>query len=238
MECTLKINPKGELYGDGTLCPNSAALYGRDISHTPAWQKTHDFLIQKFKIPERRLRSPMPIERYDFDRNDMAAMFAELGFTIGAEIGVAEGDYSEVLCQKIPNLELLCVDPWGVYPDNPRGHTPDRQIRAKAHVEERLKNYKATLWQGYSMDAVREVKDGSLDFVYLDGHHGFNYIMRDVIEWPKKVRSGGIISGDDYFALRWGGVVDAVNAYTHHHRISPWFTCAAHRSVDFFWVNP
>jgi predicted O-methyltransferase YrrM len=238
MECSLKLNEKGELYGDGTLCPNSASLYGRDVSQSAAWQETNDFLIRKFKLSERRLRSPMPIERHDFDRNDLAAMFGELGFTKGAEIGVAEGDYSEILCQKIPNLELLCVDPWGVYPDNPRGHAPDRQIRAKAHVTDRLKNYKATLWQGYSMDAAREVPFGSLDFVYIDGNHSFDYALPDIVEWSKRVRSGGIVSGDDYFQMRWGGVVDAVNAYTHHHRIHPWFTCAAWRSVDWFWVRP
>jgi hypothetical protein len=68
---------EGGTVRDGTLCPNSASLYGRDVSQSAAWQETNDFLIRKFKLSERRLRSPMPIERHDFDRNDLAAMFGE-----------------------------------------------------------------------------------------------------------------------------------------------------------------
>jgi hypothetical protein len=92
------------------------------------------------------------------------------------------------------------------------------------------------------MDAVRDVPEGSLDFYYCDANHKFSYCMEDIIAWSRRVRSGGICSGDDFYELsaKWndGGVVDAVTAYTKANRIRLWFICAAPKSVDWFFVNP
>jgi GT2 family glycosyltransferase len=201
----------------------------------------NDYLIRKFSISDRRLRGPMPIELRDFHRNDLAQLFAELGFTKGAEIGVAEGHYSGVLCKSIPNLEeLLLVDPWRRYDDNPWAHSQEHQDFSLNETKRKTAGYNVRIMQDYSMNAVQEAAEESLDFVYIDGHHGFDFVMQDLIEWSKRVRSGGIISGDDYYHFKknWAGVVQAVNAYTDAHRISPWFLIDAPRSVDFFFVKP
>ncbi len=201
----------------------------------------NDFLIRKFNIPSHRLRGPMPIEIPTFHRNDLAQLFAELGFNRGAEIGVAEGNYSEVLVKANPNLELLCVDPWHRYSGNPQNKTKEKNEYAYNEAKRKLAGYNAILIQELSMECVRNVVDESLDFVYIDGHHGFDYVMQDLIEWSKKVRSGGLITGDDYYYLdpkRWGaGPVEAVQAYTTAHKITPWFIFQGHKSIDFMWVK-
>jgi len=52
------------------------------------------------------------------------------------------------------------------------------------------------------MEAVEDFEDESLDFVYIDANHEFRYIAEDLCEWTKKVKKGGIVSGDDYFYHR------------------------------------
>ena len=205
----------------------------------------NDLLIRRFSISPQRLRAPMPIELPSFHRNDLAKLFAELGFTRGAEIGVAEGHFSEILCQSIPDLQLLCVDPWHSYSDNPQHHSKEHQEFSLNETKRRLAPYgdNVKLDQRYSMDAVRDVAEGSLDFAYVDANHKFNYCVMDIIEWSKKVRSGGIVAGDDYYAMNekhWhdGGVVDAVQAYTRANRIGVWYIFAGHKSVDWMWVKP
>lgn len=201
----------------------------------------NDFLTRRFQIPSHRLRGPMPIEVPTFHRDDLAKLFAELGMNKGAEIGVAEGNYSEVLVRANPNLELLCVDPWHAYSGNPQNKSKEKNEYAYNEAKRKLAGTKARLVMKSSIDAVRDVDDGSLDFVYIDGNHSFDFVMFDLIAWSKKVRSGGIMAGDDYYFLdpkRWGaGPVEAVQAYTSAHKISPWFICNAHRSVDYFWVK-
>jgi predicted O-methyltransferase YrrM len=164
----------------------------------------------------------------------MAKLFWELGFKVGAEIGVADGQNSLTLCKSIPDLALLCVDPWEMYKGNPRAH--DNQDEMFRIAQERLAPYDVSFMKAMSMDAVREIADESLDFVYIDGNHCFDYVMQDLIEWAKKVRPGGIVSGHDYYRFRWAGVVDAVDAYVKAHQIIEWFV-TDEKETTFFWAK-
>lgn len=150
---------------------------------------------------------------------DLIKHFASLGFTRGAEIGVAEGHLSEAMFKAIPNLHLFCVDIWSPYPGNAWSGSKERNDSHYKKTVERLVNYNATILREMSMDAVKKFDDESLDFVYIDANHSFDYVIQDLIEWSKKVRRGGIVSGDDYYHFRKAGVIEAVDAYTKAHGI-------------------
>jgi hypothetical protein len=86
------------------------------------------------------------------------------------------------------------------------------------------------------MDAVGEFEHESIDFVYIDGNHRFDFVMTDLIRWAKRVKKGGIVALHDYCHFHWSGVVRAVDAYTYCHDIRPWFiTKEAKPTV--FWVK-
>jgi predicted O-methyltransferase YrrM len=150
---------------------------------------------------------------------DLIRHFNTLGFKTGAEIGVAQGFVSEFMCKNIPGLKLYCIDAWEWYPHNrwlPKGRAERHYERAKS----RLAPYNAILIKKYSMDAIKDIPDNSLDFVFIDANHDFDHVMEDLINWTKKVRKGGIVSGDDYFVFKGAGVIEAVNAYTKAHGIT------------------
>ena len=147
-------------------------------------------------------------------RVELAKHFNRLGFKKGAEIGVASGDYSEILCQSIPDLKLFCIDSWEKYKDERRMQRAHQHATNYEFAKKRLAKYDTTVIKAFSMDAVKNFADGSLDFVYIDGNHAFDYVMEDIIEWSKKVRKGGIVSGHDYYHFRRSGIVEAVNTYT------------------------
>ena len=46
----------------------------------------------------------------------LPALFKELGFTKGAEVGIYRAVYSKELLDQIPNLHLIGVDLWAIYP--------------------------------------------------------------------------------------------------------------------------
>lgn len=142
------------------------------------------------------------------NRIELAEYFAELGFTKGAEIGVADGRYSEILLLKNEGLKLLCVDPF--YRD---GHYEKALERFSQFGEQ------VTITRETSMNAVGKVQDNSLDFVFIDGNHKFDYVMEDIIGWSRKVRKGGIVSGHDYYQFHDSGVIQAVNKYVEEHKI-------------------
>lgn len=170
-------------------------------------------------------------------RKALAALIGSLGLRVGAEIGVADGRNALTLCQQIPDIDLHCVDPWTRYPDNPRGGGQHQHDQNFALAQDRLRDYRVTFHRGMSMDVVREFAPHSLDWVYIDGHHGFDYVMQDLIEWSTRVKPGGIVAGHDYYHFQQSGVVEAVDAYTKAHGITEWWTCDE-PEPSFWWIQP
>lgn len=171
-----------------------------------------------------------------FTRVHLAQMFASHGFTYGAEVGVADGRYSLTLLQTIPNLRLVCVDPWEPYRGNTRGGPREQHERNYRLAQERLVPYGAMLVRSKSMDAIRLVAPESLDFVYLDANHSYRYIRNDIAEWSTRVRRSGVIAGHDFYEFRDGGVVEAVTEFTQENGITDW-AITDEREPSFWWAK-
>jgi len=137
-------------------------------------------------------------------RVDLAKYFKKLGFKVGAEIGVLRGDYSVQLCKANPNLKLYCIDSWGI---NEMRHSA-YHLKMYEKAKFNLAPYNTKLIKKLSLDAIRDFSDNSLDFVYIDANHKFDYVIEDIIEWSRKVRKGGIISGHDYIKTSLPGPKD------------------------------
>jgi len=162
------------------------------------------------------------------NRTELAELFKENGFKVGAEVGVLYGNYSETLCQKIPGLKMYCIDPWS--PDSPKYR------EAYEIAKKRLSPYDVTLIRKTSMDAVGDFANRSLDFVYIDGAHDFDNAMLDIIHWSLRVRKGGIVAGHDYSVRGNVGVIPAVNAYINGHVLSLYLTQDEDEDITW-WFN-
>jgi hypothetical protein len=175
----------------------------------------------QFAIPGK------PATLLDCGRDDLPQFFLDMGYKVGAEIGVYKGEFSEHICRA--GLKLYAVDPWCTYDDftNPRGQ--DRLDFLYEHTKRILTPYDCTIIRKTSMEALADIPDGSLDFVYIDGNHGFKYVAEDVVEWSKKVRVGGVVAGHDYvYAFDEAGrntcdVIYVVQAYTQACKIHNWY---------------
>lgn len=199
-------------------------------------------IIGKLRIKGERCACPWQGWNRDFSRDNLAQLFAEVGYKTGAEIGVRWGEYSKVLCESIPDLKLYCVDPYLPY----MGRRPSqaRMDHYFQYAQNLLAPYNATFIRKTSMDALADVPDGSLDFVYIDAMHFFDYVMMDIICWSKKVKVGGIVSGHDYFRMDQCGVIEATHAYTNAHHIYPWYLTnhvntarRKEKTYSWFWVK-
>lgn len=186
--------------------------------------ETLELLIKKFDIkPEAK----MPIEVQNFGRDKQAELFSELGFDRGAEIGVYKGENAEVLCQANPKLKLYAIDNWTFYPLYKNFKKQWQHDQYYKEATERLAKYNCEIVKKWSMDAVKDFEDESLDFVFIDGDHRFEYVTNDIAEWSKKVKIGGIVAGHDFGRSKtntdFHHVQDVVEAWTFSHDIKPWF---------------
>lgn len=181
-----------------------------------------------------------PVRIKKFSRHNLYEVMAELGFKLGAEVGVAQAKNSLDMCETIPDLELLCIDPYQSYHWK---HSQEEHERHYQEAQEKLSPYNARFYRYPSAIAAQFVENESLDFVYIDGNHEFDYVMEDLILWSRKVRPGGIISGHDYYRFRGAGVVEAVDVYTKAHQINEWFLCdylmriGKEPEYSFFWAK-
>ncbi|MBI2405518.1 class I SAM-dependent methyltransferase [Candidatus Microgenomates bacterium] len=193
---------------------------------------TIEFIGKRFGVD---VTSISPIKLAKINRTILAQVFGELGFKTGAEIGVAEGVYSKVLCDAIPGLKLFCIDIWEQYPGYTEYKNPEQTY---AEAKERLQPYNCVFIRKFSMDAARDFADNSLDFVFIDGAHDFKNVACDICDWSKKVKPGGIVFGHDYkyhqtyiqktprhyARLRHAIEVKVVvDAYCFARSIRPWF---------------
>lgn len=174
-------------------------------------------------------------------RADLTKLFAELGFTVGAEVGVWEGAFSKVICERVPGVQLTCVDPWKTY-DAYREQKNNQARLDEAYRKARaaLKPYGCTMLRQTSVAAAATIPDRSLDFVYIDSNHAFQFVMEDLHAWAPKVRSGGIVSGHDYHMSPrkpFIQVKPAVDAFVREHGIGPLYVWAGDKSPSFMWVQ-
>jgi hypothetical protein len=136
----------------------------------------------------------------DCSRDDLPQFFKDRGYTTGVEVGVLRGEFTEKLCQA--GLKVFGIDPWkfyGNYKRHPREQSGDDIYQT---AQDKLSKYpNCTLLRKMSMEALADFPDESLDFVYIDANHTLPYVVQDIWEWNKKVKSGGVISGHDYLVL-------------------------------------
>lgn len=174
-------------------------------------------------------RGERPTQLANVSRMDLVAWFRELGFTEGAEIGVAHGELSKIICELNPTMKLYGVDAYKAY-DGYGDYTRTETFkRMYDDMMQRMRPYiqrdRYVLIEKWSMDALEDFEDGSLDFVYIDANHQDPFVTEDIREWSKKVRSGGIVAGHDYVRVKrmvWA-VKDAIQKHTKDNNIDPWY---------------
>lgn len=152
------------------------------------------------------------IEIPNVTRDDLAELFAEAGFKTGVEVGVAFGEYSEIMMKANSKMTLYGVDPYECYP----GYKDFVKLGTFDGMEQiahdRLDKYATYHFiKEYSVPTAEKFEDASLDFVYIDGNHSEPYVSQDIAAWTPKVRKGGIVAGHDYARIKGNDLEDSKN---------------------------
>ena len=121
----------------------------------------------------------------------------------GAEIGVYAGELSELLLRGIPDLKLHLIDPYRhfpkeVYDDLANSDQDVQDARYEYVCKLFAKNENVEILRLTSEEAAPKIPDESLDFVYIDANHAYEFVKRDIELWWPKVKQHGILAGHDY----------------------------------------
>lgn len=122
---------------------------------------------------------------------------------IGLELGVAQGDFSNILLSNNKNLYLYLVDAWRYFESGyiDGCNLPNElQILRMATTVAKLRKFEGryTLIRDLSLNASNIFADNFFDFIYLDSNHSYDSAKEDLSIWYPKLKPGGIFSGHDY----------------------------------------
>lgn len=204
-------------------------------------KETLNFLLKKFDLPTE---PPFPAYIKFGRHRDIPKLFNELGFKRGVEIGVYKGSYSKQLLKYNPNLKLYGIDAWTSYVGY-KDFDPTDLPKAYQEAVKNTRDYNCELIKGWSDDPeiLSRFPDHSLDFVFIDGNHAYEYVVRDIALWSKKVRPGGIVYGHDYDdysnskRYKEMNVINAVNGWVNSYKIRPLFVTTNNRNKCWMYVQ-
>ncbi len=205
---------------------------------------TLSFIYQRFRI-DNKAKSPIEVIRSR--EGAFPILINHLNFKVGAEVGVATGYFSRHLCQSCPNFELYSIDAWKLFSGCTKKETQEDMDRLYETAKKNLKGLNCQIMRDWSMNAVKKFKDKSLDFVYIDAAHDYLNVYKDISNWSKKVRKGGIIGGHDYMDPNFDGKKDyykeiydvkaAVNDWVKENKINPLLVLVKINCRSWFYVK-
>lgn len=73
-----------------------------------------------------------------------------------------------------------------------------------------LEGHFRTMFGGDSFDRAKDFEDGTIDFVFIDANHTYEFVSKDIAAYLPKMKKGSIMSGHDYNEHH-PGVIQAVN---------------------------
>jgi predicted O-methyltransferase YrrM len=127
-----------------------------------------------------------------------------------AEVGVRDGRTTFFLLDHIPDLIIYAIDMSikGFYNSEIKEKYGGRlrPIEAKSDV------------------AADSFQDGSLDLVFIDANHSYEYVKNDIIKYTPKLKSTGLLTGHD---IDYPGVNKAVNEMIKEYEVAP----------NFVWIK-
>jgi hypothetical protein len=154
--------------------------------------------------------------------------------SVCAEIGVHKGDFSELILKVVQPKQLHLIDPWHYeasesykeawYGGQAQGGQTEMDARYQsvcARFAVQSQAGQLTIHRGYSSEMLKQFSADSLDWIYIDGNHLYEFVKSDLELSLEKTKPGGYITGDDYTDGGWwqGGVKKAVKEFVKTHKV-------------------
>lgn len=141
--------------------------------------------------------------KLDISRVDLVRKISSPDY-VGVEVGCFKGHFSKEIADFFKTLYVIDVwRPLGDEYKDESNHSSHHNAYAEAMKNiEGLEN-KVIMIRADSLHACDIFNDASLDFVYIDANHAYDFVKQDIKLWYPKVKKGGFLLGHDYLKLDW-----------------------------------
>jgi predicted O-methyltransferase YrrM len=119
-------------------------------------------------------------------------------------VGVRDGRTTFHLLDHCPELTIYAID------------MSIKEFYNK-EVANRYKNRLIAI-EATSELAADQIADNSLDLVFIDANHSYDYVKKDIIKYTPKLKENGLLTGHD---IDYPGVNQAVNEMVKQYDVGP-----------------
>lgn len=145
--------------------------------------------------------------------------------SIGLEIGVWKGTFSKFINLNKKLSHFYLCDPWSHQPEFPKSWYGGSISKEQKDMDEiyklvsdEFKDFNhVSIIRDYSINLLNHLQTNSLDWVYIDGNHAYEYVIQDLEISFNLVKSQGFIFGDDYTGVH-PGVMKAFDEFLEKYK--------------------
>ena len=142
---------------------------------------------------------------------------------IGCEVGVDDGKHAFNMLYWLPTNKLYLIDSYEEYENYPylKKGKPINPDIVYSIARKKLSRFgdKPVFIRKYSDKITNDdIKEGELDFCYIDANHTYRFVKNDIELFYTKVKNGGVLGGHDFGAgTEHGDVARAVLEFCDKH---------------------
>jgi len=137
----------------------------------------------------------------ELDYIDISKLIDEFQPQVIADVGCWTGTSTCIMARKDVVKKVYAVD-WFKGLNEGDMEFSGKFFDIKSILKENLRvngfDNKVEVIDNISVEAAKQFDDFSLDMVFIDANHAFEFVMADIQAWYGKVKQGGIISGHDF----------------------------------------
>ena len=127
--------------------------------------------------------------------------------SVCAEVGIANGDFSEIIFNINQPRKLHLIELSTEYVDI-----------CKNRFKNQIAENNISVHKGFSYKVLKTFPDKYFDWIYIDGDHSYDTVKKDLLISKNKIKDDGLIMLDDYVSFSYQemlqyGVVHAVNEF-------------------------
>lgn len=138
-------------------------------------------------------------------RNQLGLLCRRYKLNIGAELGVATGNFSLILNNTHFFKEFYCIDKWN-------DHHTERE--KELVIKKFINKSNVTIIHSTFTEAAKTFPDSYFDFIYIDGYaHTGQDNGVTLREWFPKLKKKGLYAGHDYCSTSWPKTFLQVNKF-------------------------
>jgi hypothetical protein len=162
--------------------------------------------------------------------------------SIGCELGVFEGEFSEILLSQNKFSKLYLVDLFDGMVES--GDKSGNNVRCKNSIDllnavsNKFSNRECVeIVKKDSVSFLESFPDNYFDFIYIDTSHQYEHTKIELNASLRKIKKDGIIAGHDYNRYRFDGVVRAVDEFSKENNLKLNLTYLDILETFFFSLN-